>query len=142
MNQENNQEFQQNTDHEDNEHTSTEEMQTSNSIESALEGEFIMDGETSKNTIIIVVLAIIVIVLTLMYMWGSEINNAAIEGEVPLETEAQVPLPPDEQTEALMQVQVSDELEVIEQDLRATETNTLDADLDVMETELNAALAE
>lgn len=93
--------------------------------------EYSTDAESSKNTIIIAVLAIVVVVLALMYMWGS--SKA-------LPIEEQPPLPPDQQTEELRQVSTSDELRVIESDLMITDMETLDDDMEEIEFELESEL--
>lgn len=114
----------------------TEGVQADSSANSILETELSVDSETSKNTIIVAVLAIIVVVLTLMYIWGAGIDKEITEDAL-IEAELQAPLPPDESIEALQKVQTSDEMESIEADLSATDVDTLDADLRSMEAELN-----
>lgn len=87
----------------------------------------------SKNLIIIAVLAVIVIVLALLYVWGSSKTMApeVLPDPLPLE---------DPQTDALLQVQTGDEVQVIEEDLNTTELDQLDVELDQMMVELDAQL--
>jgi len=124
MNEEHNKEFQQTTPHQE----GAENLEAESILDAK---EYTTDAETSKNTIIVAVLAIIVVVLALMYLWGS--NNEIMIEEQP-------PLLPDEQTEELKRVSTSDELDVIEEDLMTTETETLDEGLPEMEAELDAEL--
>ena len=133
MNQEQNHEEQHNQEHQgDVEQGSLEKV----SAEQTQEPEH----ETSKNIIIIAVLAVIIVVLALMYIWGSKIT----EQQLPEVREDIVAVPPrvDEQTEALKQVSASNELVDIEKDLDKTELDSLDADLVELEAEIDAALVE
>jgi hypothetical protein len=87
--------------------------------------EAVSTEKNNANLIIVVVLAVIVVVLALMYLWGSA------KTELP-------PAPPalvEETTPSL-----SDEVDVLEQELVVPEIDTLDAELDTMEAELDAEL--
>lgn len=82
------------------------------------------DEKNNANLVIVVVLAVIVVVLALMYLWGSSATQLppappAVEDTTPV---------------------ASDEVEALEQDLATPELDTLDADLNQMEVELDAEL--
>jgi hypothetical protein len=87
--------------------------------------EAIVTDKNNANLVIVVVLAVIVVVLALMYLWGSA------KTELPPAPSAIV-----EETALPM----SDEVDVLEQELVVPEIDTLDAELDTMEAELDAEL--
>lgn len=94
-------------------------------------------GETPKNLIIVVVVAVIIVVLALMYLWGSTVPTEMPEPDAETPTELSVT---DDQTETLKVVSPSDEIEQIENDLSATELDSIDAELGAFEAELDTAL--
>jgi len=88
--------------------------------------------DASKNVLIVIVLAVIVVVLALMFMWGSRVE----EQPVPQPPVMEEPAPPEVPAE--VPVSASDEVQVLEEELDATEVESLDAELN----ELEAALDE
>jgi hypothetical protein len=87
--------------------------------------EVVSVEKNNANLVIVVVLAVIVVVLALMYLWGSA------QSDLP-------PAPP--ALEEVVVIPLSDEVDVLEQELVVPEIDTLDAELDTMEAELDAEL--
>lgn len=104
-----------------------------------------LEPETSHNMVIIAVLAVAVVVLALMYMWGSSVQDTlqTPDGPVPAELK-QTPtsVTEDPTLDALNDTSSSDEMEEIEKDLRTTELDSLDAEVEQIEQEIEEALEE
>lgn len=92
------------------------------------------EAHASKNLIIIAVLAVIVIVLAVLYIWGSSVSMQDESLPAPLPAE-------DAQTEALEQVGTSTDIPTIEEDLDSTDLDNLDAEMDQVMVEIDAAAA-
>ena len=78
----------------------------------------------SANLLIVVVLAVIVVILALMYLWGQSTP------ELP-------PAPADPDV-----MDVSDNVDVLEEDLTIPDLESLDAEVDSLEAELDAELQQ
>lgn len=107
--------------------------------EQGVEQELKNKHEVSKNIIIISVLAVIVVVLALMFMWGTSVQNKTV-----LENTTEAPETPSqlENQDATIRISTSDEIVEIENDLNNTEIDTLDADLEALEAEIDRALSD
>jgi|GEM_PF-3255217 len=99
------------------------------------------EGHTSKNVIIIAVLAVIVIVLSLMYLWG--IRAAQQEVTLPSDFPAEPAMPqgtPSDMQQA--ELSTSTDINAIETDLDSTSLDNIDSDVAAMEADLDAALSQ
>lgn len=81
-------------------------------------------------TILGVGIVIIALILGGLYLWGASLYEAEVQEEViPMATEESTPLPPS----------TPDEMDTIEAELNMTDVDSLDQELNTIDTEVNAA---
>ncbi len=94
-----------------------------------------VEPDSSKNLVIVAVLAVIVVVLALMFMWGTRIEEQpAPEVIPPVET------PVVEQAPVSVPVSTSDDVDTLENELVMPEIETLDDELQNLEAALDEEL--